>query len=442
MVALVRGVHGLRGAVRVEVLTDRPENRFVPGTVLFPEGRDEPLTIAAAEAVADGPGWRIRFREIGSRDAADRLRGAYLEAAVVPELELGRGEYYWHEVIGVTVRGVDGTDLGTVRDIYRIGENEVFSVEGGPFGAFDLPAVRAFVRVFAPRRARSWWTPSRSTCGRRASAVPDPDRPKAPRRLTRRPKNATAAAAPEPPEPSPTEPRPPLPSRPRRPSHDPRDRHPDALPGDARGAAQSAASRRASRSRGWPRSGSGTCATGAWVGTGRSTTPRTAGERGWCCDPSRSPRPSTSSVARTRPRSSSTRRARCFDQARAAELAEHPHLIFLCARYEGVDERIRSLVDLELSIGDYVLTGGELPALVVIDAVLRLLPGAIDAASTSEESFSAGLLEYPQYTRPPTFRGMDVPAILTSGDHGAVARWRDEQARARTRERRPDLLDD
>jgi tRNA (guanine37-N1)-methyltransferase len=131
-----------------------------------------------------------------------------------------------------------------------------------------------------------------------------------------------------------------------------------------------------------------------------------------------------------------------FRQARAAELATHPHLIFICARYEGVDERIRSLVDLELSIGDYVLTGGELPALVVIDAVLRLLPGAIDEASTAEESFSAGLLEYPQYTRPPRFRGMDVPAILTSGDHGAVARWREAQARVRTRERRPDLLDD
>jgi tRNA (guanine37-N1)-methyltransferase len=129
-------------------------------------------------------------------------------------------------------------------------------------------------------------------------------------------------------------------------------------------------------------------------------------------------------------------------QARAAELAGRTHLIFVCARYEGVDERIRSLVDLELSIGDYVLSGGELPALVVIDAVLRLLPGAIDEASTAEESFSAGLLEYPQYTRPPTFRGMDVPAILTSGDHGAVARWRDEQARVRTRARRPDLLED
>ncbi len=131
-----------------------------------------------------------------------------------------------------------------------------------------------------------------------------------------------------------------------------------------------------------------------------------------------------------------------FRQARAANLATHGHLVFICPRYEGVDERIRSLVDLELSIGDYVLTGGELPALVVIDAVIRLLPGAIEAASTAEESFSSGLLEYPQYTRPPTFRGMDVPAILTSGDHGAVERWRHEQAIERTRRRRPDLLGD
>jgi tRNA (guanine37-N1)-methyltransferase len=129
-----------------------------------------------------------------------------------------------------------------------------------------------------------------------------------------------------------------------------------------------------------------------------------------------------------------------FRQARAADLATRSHLIFVCPRYEGVDERIRSLVDLELSIGDYVLTGGELPALVVIDAVIRLLPGAIEAESVADESFSDGLLEYPQYTRPPVFRGMEVPAVLTSGDHGAVARWRHEQAVARTRERRADLL--
>ena len=129
-----------------------------------------------------------------------------------------------------------------------------------------------------------------------------------------------------------------------------------------------------------------------------------------------------------------------FRQSRAADLATRSHLIFVCPRYEGIDERIRSLVDLELSIGDYVLTGGELPALVVIESVIRLLPGAIEAASTDEESFAAGLLEYPQYTRPAVFRGMDVPAVLTSGDHGAVARWRHEGSLRRTRDRRPDLL--
>ena len=128
-------------------------------------------------------------------------------------------------------------------------------------------------------------------------------------------------------------------------------------------------------------------------------------------------------------------------QARAQDLAGRPHLILVCPRYEGFDDRIRSFVDLEISIGDYVLSGGELPALVVVDALLRLLPGAIDDASTADESFSHGLLEYPQYTRPATFRGKAVPDILLSGDHGAVDRWRSEQAVARTRQRRPDLLD-
>jgi tRNA (guanine37-N1)-methyltransferase len=129
-----------------------------------------------------------------------------------------------------------------------------------------------------------------------------------------------------------------------------------------------------------------------------------------------------------------------FRQARAMDLAGREHLLLVCPRYEGVDERIRALFDLELSIGDYVLTGGELAALVVIDAVTRLLPGAIDAASTLEESFSAGLLEYPQYTRPAEFRGEAVPDVLVSGHHEAVRRWRNEAALARTRARRPDLL--
>jgi tRNA (guanine37-N1)-methyltransferase len=129
-----------------------------------------------------------------------------------------------------------------------------------------------------------------------------------------------------------------------------------------------------------------------------------------------------------------------FRQERAADLAMRSHLVMVCPRYEGVDDRIRALVDLELSIGDYVLSGGEPAALVVIDAVTRLLPGAIDDASTVEESFSAGLLEYPQFTRPAEFRGAGVPDVLVSGNHAAVRRWRREAALERTRRRRPDLL--
>ena len=129
-----------------------------------------------------------------------------------------------------------------------------------------------------------------------------------------------------------------------------------------------------------------------------------------------------------------------FSQARAQDLSEREHLVFVCPRYEGIDDRVRSLIDLELSVGDFVVSGGEIPALIVIDAVLRLLPGAIEDASTEDESFSAGLLEYPQWTRPPEFRGQPVPEVLTSGNHGAVDAWRHEQAFERTRRNRPDLL--
>ena len=131
-----------------------------------------------------------------------------------------------------------------------------------------------------------------------------------------------------------------------------------------------------------------------------------------------------------------------FVQERAQDLAAREHLVFVCPRYEGVDDRVRSMVDLELSVGDYVVSGGEIPALAVVDAVLRLLPGAIDDASTVEESFSHGLLEYPQWTRPAEFRDRPVPDILVSGDHAAVDAWRHEQAVERTRRNRPDLLSD
>jgi len=136
-----------------------------------------------------------------------------------------------------------------------------------------------------------------------------------------------------------------------------------------------------------------------------------------------------------------TPQGRRFEQATAAALAQERHLIFLCGHYEGVDERVREhLATDELSIGDYVLTNGVLPAAVVIDAVVRLLPGVLGAPdATAEESFTSGLLEYPQYTRPRVFRGWAVPEVLVSGDHAEIARWRQEQAQRRTRERRPDL---
>ena len=133
---------------------------------------------------------------------------------------------------------------------------------------------------------------------------------------------------------------------------------------------------------------------------------------------------------------------RKFDQVIARELAQCGHLLLICGSYEGFDERVREhLADDELSIGDYVLTNGALPAMVIIDAVTRLLPGVLgDDESSHDESFTKELLEYPHYTRPADFRGMKVPEVLLSGNHAEIAKWRAEQARLRTEERRPDLL--
>ncbi len=127
--------------------------------------------------------------------------------------------------------------------------------------------------------------------------------------------------------------------------------------------------------------------------------------------------------------------------ALARELSGAGRLALVCGRYEGIDERARMLADREVSIGDYVLTGGELPALVLIDAVTRLVPGVIEAESHEHDSFASGLLEHPHYTRPESFRGMDVPPVLLSGNHGEVDRWRHREALRRTLERRPDLLE-
>jgi len=133
---------------------------------------------------------------------------------------------------------------------------------------------------------------------------------------------------------------------------------------------------------------------------------------------------------------------RLFTQSVARELSKHPHLILICGHYEGVDERVRQfLVTDEISIGDYVLTGGEIPAMVIVDAVTRLIPGVLgDPGATFEDSHAEGLLEYPHYTRPQVFRGHSVPEVLLSGNHAEIVRWRRQEALRRTFARRPDLL--
>jgi tRNA (guanine37-N1)-methyltransferase len=138
-----------------------------------------------------------------------------------------------------------------------------------------------------------------------------------------------------------------------------------------------------------------------------------------------------------------TPQGRVFDQSIAQELSQHPHIALLCGRYEGIDERIREhLVTDEISIGDYVLTGGELPALILIDAIARLLPDVLgDPTGAQDDSHAMGLLEYPHYTRPPEFRGWKIPEILLSGAHAKIDKWRREQSLLRTFNKRPDMLE-
>ena len=159
-----------------------------------------------------------------------------------------------------------------------------------------------------------------------------------------------------------------------------------------------------------------------------------------------SPHPAAETVADTHqgtPVILLTPQGRVFTQRVAEELSQHPRLALLCGRYEGIDERVREhLVTDEISVGDYVLTGGEIPALILIDAVARLIPGVLgDPTGAADDSHAMGLLEYPHYTKPAEFRGWKVPDILLSGDHGKIEKWRREQALLRTYKRRPDMLE-
>lgn len=211
-VAVVRGVHGLRGAVRVEILTDKPEERYAVGSRLWREGSNEPLTVTWSSAVADGPGWRLQFAEVRDRSAAEDLKGVYLEIDAGPVAALPRGAYFWHEVVGTTVTSTDGTVLGTVQDVYRSGGAEVYVVSGGDYGEFDVPAVRDFIRIFAPRRGEIVVDPVALDLAppKRRRAPDDPERPRAPRRRpgSRKAKPSTGPARAAEATPDPEAPRP------------------------------------------------------------------------------------------------------------------------------------------------------------------------------------------------------------------------------------------
>jgi 16S rRNA processing protein RimM len=196
VVALVRGVHGLNGALRVEVLTDRPEARFKRGASLFREGSDRALKVIEGVAIADGPGWRIRLAEVTDRQAAEAFRGAYLEALVpVEEVGAGAESWLWHEIVGLPVVGRDGEELGTVVDIYRVAENDAYVVRG-PRGEFDVPAVRDFVISIDPHG--SGLTVDVEALDLPPAKAPKPYRAPRPRKGDAARAQATTEASPEP----------------------------------------------------------------------------------------------------------------------------------------------------------------------------------------------------------------------------------------------------
>jgi tRNA (guanine37-N1)-methyltransferase len=419
VVARVNGPHGIKGALRLESLTDDP-TRFAVGSQLTPEGAAAPLTVT--QSTSTPRALIVRFAEVPDRDAADALRGVYLEAPAPPRR---RGRYLWHEVIGTRVEDRAGETLGTVREIIRAGGGEVAIVDG-PRGELLIPLVRAFVPRFAPRRGVMVVDGERLGLARQSPAAPQG--PVAPQ----------AREAPEPPA---------EPGRSRGKRRPARGAAPvlevdilslfpamlegplrESIPGRAQ--EEGIAAIRFHDLRRWG------------IGRHRSVDDYTFGGGAGMV---MRPEPVAAALDELRRPESTVilldPAGERFDQSVAQEFAGLGHLVLVCGRYEGVDERIRGLVDREISIGDYVLSGGEAAAIVVVDAVLRLLPGAIESASVEDESFARRLLEYPQYTRPQEFRGVRVPDVLVSGDHGAVEVWRLREALRRTLRRRPDLLD-
>ena len=413
VVGLVRALHGLRGAVRVEILSDDPA-RFEPGSVLFLEGTDDRLTVA--ESQSDGPGLLLRFRERHDRESVEDLRDRYLEA-VAPAEPLPEGSFYWHELTGLRVVDQAGADLGHVVDVFRAGGAEVLVVEGARGELIDPAVEHRGARAGARRGTgrggrRGTWRSTRASPARGCAGA-------ARRGHARRRNGGRETHRRPPPSQTPLTRTPPIrPDAPHRRHHAlPRGCSPDRSR-RASPVERSHRERRPSRRT--------TCGDGASAGTGASTTTRMAAAPGCSCGPSPWPRRST----RSRPPGSAATRILLdpggmrLDHARARELASAEHLVLVCPRYEGIDDRVRRLVDLELSIGDYILSGGENPGAGRHRCCAPPAAGCHRRGVAEDESFADGLLEYPQYTRPAEFRGMAVPDVLLSGHHGEVARWR------------------
>jgi tRNA (guanine37-N1)-methyltransferase len=399
----VVGAHGIRGEIRVQVLGDGPENLMAIPRVTLGAGADD-AAAEAREVEASGRGRpgevRLRLRGVADRSAAEALRGCLVlaDAALLPKLP--PGEYYWYELVGCRVEE-GGRELGTIREIWETGAHDVLVVEGDDGARRLLPATRELLKEV-------------DTAGRRVVV--------------------------------------------------------EGIPGlfeavDARGSAKVL---RIDVITIFPDL-FGPFLEQATVGIARR---QGAVEialhdlRGWSRDRHRSvddapygggpgmvmkPEPLVEAIEAIAGPRGPEREARVvllspqgrpLAQCDLEDLASRPRLVLVCGRYEGVDQRAIDLaVDDEVSIGDYVLSGGEVPAMVLVEGVVRLLPGVLgNPASAGSDSFAGGLLEGPQYTRPAVFRGHEVPEVLRSGDHAEVARWRAERARERTRARRPDLL--
>ena len=374
------------------------------GAVLYPEGT------STRPDHRRGRGGRRRPRLVAPLPRGPQPRGrgrrcgTSTSRSTPPDEPREPGRWFFHELEGLAVRSTTGEPLGTVVEIYRAGGAEVFVVRG-PRGELDVPGVTGIVTELAPERGEMIVDLDALDLDARPVEDDEYVRPR-----DRRPQQAVEGS--QGPGPAAQGHRPGPQAAGRRPAGlmplevDVLTLFPPMVEGPlgesipARIQERGLATVRVHDLRRW--------------GLGRHQTVDDYTYGGGAGMVLRADVVAAALAEVRRPDSTVILldpAGRVFRQAVAHELAERPHLVFLCPRYEGVDERVRSMVDLELSIGDYVLTGGELAALVVLDAVLRLLPGAIDEASTAEESFAAGLLEYPQYTRPAEFEGAGVPPI-------------------------------